>query len=162
MRVLVEETLPSTNVHSGNPVADRRAVPSTQTPFTPMLVQQSPHWSCTLELTPLGLHQLQSEHVGRSSDVLPSATSSYMIANRQIRWWRANPGDNRACSSQNASSMNRRPRSPLNHPSFLAYVFHWARPHLGTWKTRHHTQWPGRYRAQSRMKTILRKTMQSN
>jgi len=35
MHVLAEETLPSTNVHSGNPVADRQAAPSTQTPFTP-------------------------------------------------------------------------------------------------------------------------------
>jgi len=35
MHVLAEETLPSMNVHSGNPVADRQVVPSTQTPFTP-------------------------------------------------------------------------------------------------------------------------------
>ena len=38
------------------------------------------------------------------------------------------PGDNRPCSSQNASSMNRRLRSPLNHPSFSCHVLRWARP----------------------------------
>ena len=35
MRVLAEETLSSTNVHFRNPVVDRQAAPSTQTPFTP-------------------------------------------------------------------------------------------------------------------------------
>jgi len=59
--------------------------PQPKHPSRPMLVHQSPHWSCTLELTPLGLHQLQSELVGRSGDVLPTAISSYMIANRQNR-----------------------------------------------------------------------------
>ena len=65
--------------------------PQPKHPSRPMLAQQSPHWSCTLELTPLGLHHLQSELVGWSGDVLPVAMSSYMITNRQIRWWRANP-----------------------------------------------------------------------
>jgi len=37
MHVLAEETLPPTNIHSGNPVADGQAVmfPSTHTTFTP-------------------------------------------------------------------------------------------------------------------------------
>jgi len=74
MRVLAEETLLIGELS-----------PQPKHPSRPMLAQKSPHWSCTLELTPLGLHQLQSELVGRSGNVLPAAMSSYMIANRQIR-----------------------------------------------------------------------------
>ena len=64
--------------------------PQPKRPSHPMLAQQSPHWSCTLKLTLLGLHQLQSELVGKSGDALPAAISSYLIANRQTRRWQAN------------------------------------------------------------------------
>ena len=59
---------------------------------------QSPHWSCTLELTLMGLHQLQSELVEKSGDVLHDRQSPNTSMTGK-------PGENRPCSSQNASSM---------------------------------------------------------
>jgi len=145
MHVLAEETFPSTNVHSGNPVADRQDVP----------------------FNPHALHALcwRNNHLTEiiRLNLLFWAFSSFNWVYWEIRRCAPRggvgppdlplpntsmtdkPGDNRRCSLQNASSMNRRLRSPLNHPSFSCPRVPLSTSHIATCKTRHHTRWPGRY-----------------
>ena len=138
-----EETLSPTNVHSGNPVADRQAVPF------------NPHALCWRDnrltgVVHLNLHfwafisfNWACREIRRRAfcgDVkLPSRQSPNTSMTDK-------PGDNRPCSSQNANSMNRRLRSPLNHPSFSCPRVPLSTPHIVTCKPRHHTRWPGRYK----------------
>ena len=77
MHVLAEETLPLTNVHSGNLIADRQVVPATQTPFTPYV-------GTTIVALDLlaGFLVASTESVGKSGNVLPATMLSYLVANR--------------------------------------------------------------------------------
>jgi len=146
MHVPTEETLPSTNVHFGNPVADRQAPPTTQTPFTPhagVTIASLELYTWTYTSGPSSTSIWTRRDIWRRASCGDVKLPDRQLPNTSMT---GKPGDNRPYSSQHASSMNRRLRSPLNPPSFPCPRVPLRRPHLVTCKTRHHTRWPGRYR----------------